>query len=175
MYLCCCEGRPRLLFHGSGALNSRNLGAAQCHLKEMMHSRASKGYVQELCPKLRLSEKHSSLDVHTYVDSDWAGDPDSRRSFSGVTTYLLGVNLQSHWRTQQTIALSSGEAELYAIGAGPADSLFIRSLLLEACLIPRVHLFVHTYSTAGKSMDHGTGLRARPVMSSSRTCLSNNL
>ena len=125
----------------------------------------TKDYVQELCPKLRLSEKHSSLDVHTYVDSDWAGDPDSRRSTSGVATYLLGVNLQSHSRTQQTIALSSGEAELYAIGAGAADSLFIRSLLLEACLIPRVHLFVHTDSTAGKSMAsrYGTSRKTRHV------------
>ena len=125
----------------------------------------TKDYVQELCPKLRLSEKHSSLDVHTYVDSDWAGDPDSRRSTSGVAAYLLGVNLQSHSRTQQTIALSSGEAALYAIGAGAADSLFIRSLLLEACLIPRVHLFVHTDSTAGKSMAsrYGTSRKTRHV------------
>ena len=84
------------------------------------------------------------------MDSDWAGDPDSRRSTSGVATYLLGVNPQSHSCTQQTIALSSGEAELYAIGAGAADSLFIWSLLLEACLIPKVHLFIHTDST-GKS------------------------
>ena len=125
----------------------------------------TKDYVQELCPKLRLSEKHSSLDAHTYVDSDWAGDPDSRRSTSDVATYLLGVNLQSHSRTQQTIALSSGEAELCAIGAGAADSLFIRSLLLEACLIPRVHLFVHTDSTAGKSMAsrYGTSRKTRHV------------
>ena len=28
----------------------------------------TKDYVQELCPKIRLSERHSSLDVHTYVD-----------------------------------------------------------------------------------------------------------
>ena len=27
----------------------------------------TKNYVQELCPKIRLSEKHSSLDVHTYM------------------------------------------------------------------------------------------------------------
>ena len=124
--------------------------------------------MQELCPKLRLSEKHSSLDVHTYVDSDWAGDPDTRRSTSGVATYLLGVNLQSHSRTQQTIALSSGEAELYAVGAGAADSLFIRALLLEACLIPKVHLFIHTDSTAGKSMAsmasrYGTSRKTRHV------------
>ena len=92
----------------------------------------TKNYVQELCPEPRLSGKHSSLDVHTCVDSDWARDPDTRRSTSGVATYLLGVNLQSHSRAQQTIALSSGEAELYAIGAGAAHSLFSQSLLLEA-------------------------------------------
>ena len=125
----------------------------------------TKDYVQELCPKIRLSEKHSPLDVHTYVDSDWAGDPDTRRSTSGVATYLLGVNLQSHSRTQQTIALSSGEAELYAIGAGAADSLFIRSLILEACVIPKVHLFIQTDSTAGKSMAsrYGTSRKTRHV------------
>ena len=48
----------------------------------------TKDYVQELCPKIRLSEKHSSLDVHTYVDSDWAGDPDTRRSTSGPRELL---------------------------------------------------------------------------------------
>ena len=128
----------------------------------------TKDYVQELCPKLRLSEKHSSLDVHTYVDSDWASDPDSHRSTSGVTTYLLGVSLQSHSRTQQTIALSSGEAELYAIGAGAADSLFIRSLLLEACLIPRVHLFVRTDSTPGKIM--ASRSCPAPALVCPRTC-----
>ena len=38
----------------------------------------TKGYAQEICPKLRLSEKHSSLDVHACVDSDWAGGPYTR-------------------------------------------------------------------------------------------------
>ena len=47
------------------------------HLLRYLSS--TKDYVQELCPKLRLSEKHSSLDVHTYMGSDWAGGPDSRR------------------------------------------------------------------------------------------------
>ena len=75
------------------------------------------------------------------------------------------MNLQSRSRTQQTFALSSGEAELYEIGAGAADSLFIRLLLLEACLIPRVHLFVLRDSTAGKSMAsrYGTSRKTRHV------------
>ena len=45
-------------------------------LKQLLrYLRGTKDYVQELCPKLRLSEKHSSLDVHTCVDSDCAGNP----------------------------------------------------------------------------------------------------
>ena len=86
----------------------------------------SKNYAQEICPKLRLSEKRSSLDVQSYVGNDWAGDPNTGHSTSGVATYLLGVNLQSNSRTQQTIGLSRREAELYAIGAGAVDSLVIR-------------------------------------------------
>ena len=58
-------------------------------LKRLMlrYLSGTKDYVQELCRKLRLSEKHSSLEVHTFVDSDFADDPDSRRSTSGVATY----------------------------------------------------------------------------------------
>ena len=91
----------------------------------------TKDYTQEICPKLRLSEEHSSLGVHTFVDSGWTSDPNMRGSTSGVATYLLGVNLHSHSCTQHTIALSSGEAELYAMGAGTADSLLIRRFCLR--------------------------------------------
>ena len=103
------------------------------------------------------------------MDNDRAGDPNTRRSTLG-SCYLLVGN-----ESVATIAVSSGEAELYAIGAGAADSLFICSLLLEACLIPKVHLFIHTDSTAGKSMASRYGLCVRPVMSSSGTCLSKSL
>ena len=46
----------------------------------------------------------------------------------------FGALITSRSRTQETIALSSGEAELYAIGLGVSESLFIRSLLLESRL-----------------------------------------
>ena len=60
----------------------------------------------------------------------------------------------SQSRTQATVALSSGEAELYAIGLGVSESLFIRSLLLESQLSKNVNIRIriHTDSTAGKSM-----------------------
>ena len=66
--------------------------------------------------------------------------------------YFLGALITSQSRTQATVALSSGEAELYAIGLGVSESLFIRSLLLESQLSKNVNIRIHTDSTAGKSM-----------------------
>ena len=51
-----------------------------------------------------------------------------------MALYFLGAMITSQSRTQATVALSSGEAELYAIGLGCPESLFIRSLLLESQL-----------------------------------------
>ena len=55
-------------------------------------------------------------------------------------------------RTQGTVALSSGEAELYAIGQGTSETLFVKNLLMEAKLVKKINITIHTDSTAGKSM-----------------------
>ena len=92
------------IMHAIKELSRRLASPTTDHWAKLKHLlrylRGTKDYVQELCPKLRLSEKHSSLGVHTYMDNDWAGDPDSRRSTSGVAAYLSGVNLQSHASAQ---------------------------------------------------------------------------
>ena len=54
--------------------------------------------------------------------------------------------------TQGTVALSPGEADLYAIGQGFNESLFVRSLILEAEFARRAHVIVYNDSTAGKSI-----------------------
>ena len=58
-------------------------------------------------------------------------DMDSRKSTSGTVTSALGVPLAFNSRTQSTVATSSAEAELYAIGLGISDSLHIYQLLQE--------------------------------------------
>jgi hypothetical protein len=64
-----------------------------------------------------------------------------------VSLFVLGANITAHsW----TLALSSGEAELYAIGGGVADSLFVRSLVTESRLFQKSIICVFTDSTAGK-------------------------
>ena len=112
----------------------------------------TKPMVLTLRPKIIPHSKQTTFDIDTYVDSDWAGCATSRRSTSGMALYFLGTLITSQSRTQATVALSSGEAELYAIGLGVSESLFIRSLLLESQLSKNVNIRIHTDSTAGKSM-----------------------
>jgi hypothetical protein len=90
--------------------------------------------------------------VTCYADSDWAGCTATRKSTLGVLCSVLGSTICTISRTQQTLALSSGEAELYALGLGIAESLFLRSLILEANLATTCKIMIFTDSTAGRSM-----------------------
>ena len=48
--------------------------------------------------------------VQIYVDSDWAGFTDTRRSSTGFVA-MVGAHLVRHnWTLQTTVGLSSGEA-----------------------------------------------------------------
>ena len=121
--------------------------------------------VLRLRPNQMLADWKTTIDVVCYVDSDWAGCSKTRKSTSGSTVQALGCNIVHTSRTQGTVALSSGEAELYAIGQGINEALFVRSLILEAEFSRRVNVIVYTDSTAGKSMASrfGTGKRTKHV------------
>ena len=68
------------------------------------------------------------LGLSTYVDSDWAGDKKTCKSTSGGMVFR-GDHLIKSWSTnQQTVALSSGEAELYAQVKGAAQTMGVVSL-----------------------------------------------
>ena len=71
------------------------------------------------------------LDLRCFTDSDWAGDKTTRRSTSGWLCSLLGTPLSYASRTQQTVTLSSAEAELMALSSGMAEALHVQQLLEE--------------------------------------------
>ena len=60
-------------------------------------------------------------------DADWASDAKSIKSTSSVFTridgFIIGVNAQ----LQDTHAQSGGECDFYALGAGCADGLYVKS------------------------------------------------
>ena len=79
---------------------------------------------QEFCPD------HAEI-LQVPVDSDWADDRATRQSCSGGAVLFHGCAVLTWARTQKTRALSSAEAELYAIGSGAIEGLGAAQLLKE--------------------------------------------
>ena len=101
---------------------------------------------------MTLKSSNYTVDLDCYVDSDWAGCRSTRKSTSGTAVQILNSTVSFGSRTQGTIALSSGEAELYAIGQGTSEALYIRNLIVEAKLARSININIHSDSTAGKSV-----------------------
>ena len=72
-----------------------------------------------------------ATEITVYCDTDFAGCSQTRRSTSGGCAMIGGSQIK-HWsKTQSTIALSSGEAELIGIGSGCAQGLGLQSLAAD--------------------------------------------
>ena len=69
--------------------------------------------------------------AHGTVDSDWAGDSSHRRSVSGILIKFCGGTIFYKTKFQDTIALSSTEAEFTAACDAGKAILYIRSILDE--------------------------------------------
>ena len=100
----------------------------------------------------REKNNESTIDVICDCDSDWAGCQSTRKSTSGFVLFLLGGVAHFASKTQATPALSSGEAELYAMGSAAAECLHVRNFLLEGLFCRAVRIFINTDSSAAKSM-----------------------
>ena len=78
---------------------------------------------------LELKPEHKgTLTVGGWSDADWAGCPD-RKSMSGGVLTLNGAVIASWSKKQSTVALSSAESELYAMGLTAVEIIAARELL----------------------------------------------
>ena len=88
-------------------------------------------------PALKPNELNKTLKHITgYSDADWAGDPVTRKSTSCTLCYVDQFLLTSECRGQGTVALSSGESEMYALGALSAELIFAQAILKNWTIIP---------------------------------------
>ena len=95
--------------------------------------------------------------VYCYTDSDWAGCVRTRRSTTGGAM-MKGAHCLGHWsRTQATIALSSGEAELNASLKAGAELLAMRTLLTEMGHVIQGKLYGDSSACSGTLHREGAG------------------
>jgi hypothetical protein len=73
----------------------------------------------------------SPLSVRGFSDADWAGNLDNRRSTSGYVFMLNGGAISWRSRLEQTVALSTVEAEYTSSAAAIKEALWLKQLMPE--------------------------------------------
>lgn len=69
------------------------------------------------------------LELVGYSDADWAGDVASRRSRTGYVFMLNGAAVSWRSQRQQTVALSTAEAEYMALTSAIQEAVYLRQML----------------------------------------------
>ena len=139
--------------------------ADQQKLKHLLrYIKGTEHYKQIIRPTIKVPES-TVPDLNVYVDSDWAGCHVTRKSTAGFVITMLGATINYGSRTQATIALSSAEAELYAINTGATEALHLKGLCEELTNIKKINIRIHTDSSSGKSMATriGTSRKAKHI------------
>jgi hypothetical protein len=77
------------------------------------------------------AEAEDGLVLVGFADADWAGDTESRKSTGGYVFMLAGGTVSWSSRRQQTVALSSTEAEFMALSEAVQEALYLRRLLAD--------------------------------------------
>jgi hypothetical protein len=96
------------------------------------------------------------MGISVYVDTDFASCKATRRSTSGGVA-LYGSHTIKHWsKTQTTVCLSSGEAELRGTGDGLAQAIGLQSIARDLGLTWRIDM--HTDATAAIGIAHRRGM-----------------
>ena len=75
--------------------------------------------------------KGDKVTITTYCDSDWAQDPDDRKSTSGYAIMIAGGPVMWYCKKQPTVALSATEAEFVALTEATRDVLWLTQFLGE--------------------------------------------
>ena len=75
------------------------------------------------------------VDIHGFVDADWAGDLDHRRSTSGYVFNLFGGTVSWMSKKQSIVALSTTEAEYMATTHASKEAVWLQRLCSSMGLV----------------------------------------
>ena len=77
--------------------------------------------------------KSDSIGLYGYCDADWSSDRDDRKSISGYCFFINQKSAAVSWasRKQQTVSLSSAEAEYMAVSSACQETQFLANIVKE--------------------------------------------
>eukprot|EP00971_Amphidinium_carterae_P283360 5625609-Amphidinium_carterae.2 len=106
--------------------------------------------------KLHLKPKQPTNNepyIKAYCDSDWAGSSTARKFTTGVVLQFAGVTMSTSSKTQQTITIaqSSAEAELYAIGTTVNNVIYVRNFMHELKFTTDDKIIPHIYTDSSSA------------------------
>ena len=81
--------------------------------------------------ELKLTFQKTGKSLEMFCDSDWASDKVDRRSFSGYVVLLAGGAISWSSKKQRTTALSTVEAEYFAMCHAAKEALWYQNFLQE--------------------------------------------
>ena len=127
------------------------------------HMQAAKGVLRYLAGTANHGlhyGAHGDETVTGYCDADMGGDLDTRRSTTGYTYILYGGAISWSSKRQESVALSTVEAEYMAAAAAVKEALWLR-VLLEDLQLPYETILIHGDNHGSLQLIKNTIISAR--------------
>ncbi|EDR06651.1 retrovirus-related pol polyprotein [Laccaria bicolor S238N-H82] len=128
------------------------------HWKAMLHLLA---YLKGTIGYKITYNRGGSLDPIGFVDADYAGDVDTRRSTSGYVFTIAGGPVSWSAKRQATVALSTTEAEYMALTHAAQQALWMYSFMSEIGLARKFPAILHGDNAASIALTLNTKGHAR--------------
>ena len=77
------------------------------------------------------SQDNTNVMMEAYTDADWGGDTVDRKSTTGYVIKMNGCTVSWAVKKQQTVAISTAEAEYMGISAGVQELLWVQQFIAE--------------------------------------------
>ncbi|PKU66893.1 Retrovirus-related Pol polyprotein from transposon TNT 1-94 [Dendrobium catenatum] len=102
-----------------------------------------------------------NLLLTTFSDSDWASDPQDRKSISGFCRFLGNTLVSWCVKKQPTIAKSSTEAEYRSLAAASSDIIWLRRLIADFEVFPNSPTTLLCDNTSALALSNNPVFHAR--------------
>ena len=98
-----------------------------------------------------------------YVDADWAGDCETRKSMSGFVAMMGGAAVAWGARQQEVVALSSAESEYISMCNGARETVWLRRLVSGMEIIDKMNYPTRMLvdNTAAKALANNSAVNRR--------------